>query len=466
MHQNMSDMNVKTTPISEADLAYGELYTRLRPEIFAASSPVVNALRDEAMAIFSRKGIPTHKVEEYKYTNLQPHFHPEWKLELKRPKTVVNPDELFQCDVPNLDSGVIYLVNGWFAGTVNLPSGVVVEGMMEAAQKYPGLFEQYYGKQAPLTRDAMVAMNTAFALDGIFLHIPRGVVVEKPIQVVHILSGSDDQMVFYRNLVVADAASQAKVLFCDHTLSAARFAVNGVTEVFAAEAVVFDWYHIQSQHNLTTQVNGLYVNQKKQSNVLTNLITLHCGVARNNIFVTLDDEHCESHLYGLYLADKNQHIDNYSFIDHAKPHCESNELFKGVLDDRASGSFTGSIMVRRDAQKTNAYQSNKNLLLTADAKFNTKPQLEIYADDVKCSHGATVGQLNDEAMFYLRARGISKEESRILLMYAFAYEVIEKIRVEPLKEQIKQLVEKRFRGELSKCESCVLCGQQPHLTQM
>jgi Fe-S cluster assembly protein SufD len=187
---------------------------------------------------------------------------------------------------------------------------------------------------------------------------------------------------------------------------------------------------------------------------------LHAGVARNNIELKLAGQHAEGRAYGLYLLDKNQHVDNFSFIDHAVPDCFSDELFKGVLDDHSTGAFTGKIMVRPDAQQTNAYQSNNNLLLTNDAKVNTKPQLEIYADDVKCSHGATVGQLDENAMFYLRTRGINQEEATILLMYAFAYEVIEKIRVEPLRESIRNLVEKRFRGELDKCHSCVVCGQK------
>jgi Fe-S cluster assembly protein SufD len=256
--------------------------------------------------------------------------------------------------------------------------------------------------------------------------------------------------------------SQAKVLVCNHTLSASKFVVNSVTEVFAGKHVNFEYYTLENQHNLSTQVAGVFVEQKESSSVLTNNLTLHAGTLRNNVFYKLDGEYCESHLYGLYLSDKNQHVDNFTFIDHAKPNCTSTELFKGVLDDRATGAFTGRVLVRKDSQNTNAYQSNNNILVTDLARISTRPQLEIYADDVKCSHGATVGQLDDEAMFYLRSRGISKEEARVLLMYAFAYEVLDKISVKALKEQIRDLVEKRFRGEYDKCDFCVVCAETPN----
>jgi Fe-S cluster assembly protein SufD len=220
-----------------------------------------------------------------------------------------------------------------------------------------------------------------------------------------------------------------------------------------------DFCNLQNQHNRTAQVGGYCFNQETGSILSANFITLHAGTARNNIFVRMNGEHAENNISGLYLCDKNQHVDNYTFIDHAAPDCTTRELFKGVMDDASTAVFTGKIKVRPDAQRTNAYQSNNNLLLTGDARINTNPQLEIYADDLKCSHGATIGQLDENALFYMRQRGISREEANILLQYAFAYEVIEKIKLPVLKEQIRSLVEKRFRGHLDKCDSCVLCKQ-------
>jgi len=235
--------------------------------------------------------------------------------------------------------------------------------------------------------------------------------------------------------------------------------MNSVTEIHVAEKANLDFCTMQNQHNNTAQVGGYYFNQEKESVLYANFITLNTGIARNNIFARLGGAYAESFLSGLYLCDKNQHVDNFTFIDHTVPDCYSNELFKGVLDDSATAAFTGKIMVRPDAQHSNAYQTNNNLLLTNNARINTKPQLEIYADDVKCSHGATIGQLDDNALFYMRSRGISREEAYILLQFAFAYEIIEKIKVPALKEQIRVLIEKRFRGKLDKCDSCVLCGQ-------
>ncbi|MCU4174639.1 Fe-S cluster assembly protein SufD [Carboxylicivirga sp. N1Y90] len=441
---------------------YTKLFKDQKALLESGAPNKVNALRDKAMAIFEEKGIPSNKVEDYKYTNLQPYFKGSLNLSLSSEAAHANVTNHFHCEVPQLETYNVFLVNGWYSEQnekIAFPDGVVVSSIRTAAKDHPEVFEKHYGEVAPMESDAMVAMNTAFAQDGAFIYVPKGVVLDKPIQIVNIMNGETDRLAFQRNLIVVEENSQVKVMLCDHTVSPNKFVINSVSEVYAAENSVFDVYNIQNQHNLTTQVAGMYVHQKKHSNILTNSLTLHSGITRNNVRVTMDDEHCESHVYGLYLSDKNQHVDNFTFIDHAKPNCESFELYKGVLDDSATGAFTGKVLVQKDAQKTNAYQSNNNLLLTESARVNSKPQLEIYADDVKCSHGATVGQLDDEAMFYLRARGISETESRILLMFAFAYEVIEKIRVEPLKEQIRGLVEKRFRGEFDKCDSCVVCGQ-------
>ncbi|MFO8000027.1 MAG: Fe-S cluster assembly protein SufD [Marinilabilia sp.] len=445
------------------DLTLSNLFEDNRSRIEQRSSPVMNRIRDEAFDAFNELGIPTNKVENYKYTNLQPLFNGEFHLSTEPGLLTQDIEEVFSCDVDALDSFTIFLVNGWYYTRNNpdeLPEGVTVGSLARLAADSPGFVEKYYGLRAPHLSDGVVAFNSMFAQDGFFIHVSKGVTVEKPIQIVNILMSEEALMTNQRNLIVLEDNSEARVMVCDHTLSSDKFVMNNVTEAYVGRDARFDYYNLQNQHNATTQVSGFYLEQLENSRVQTNNLTLHAGVARNNIELKLAGSHAEGYAYGLYLLDKNQHVDNFSYIDHAVPECFSDELFKGVLDDHSTGAFTGKIMVRPDAQQTNAYQSNNNLLLTNDAKINTKPQLEIYADDVKCSHGATVGQLDDQAMFYLRTRGINKEEATILLMYAFAYEVIEKIRVEPLREQIRDLVEKRFRGELDKCHSCVVCGQK------
>lgn len=445
------------------DITLAELFEENRSHIEDSSSEVMNGLREDALDAFRELGVPSNKVENYKYTDLQPHFTGDYSFRTEAEILTQDLEDIFSCDVDTLDTFTIFLVNGWYYARNNpegLPRGVRVGSLASLAKDDPDFLQKYYGKRAPYMSDGVVALNTMFAQDGYYVHVPKGVTIEKPIQIVNILMAEESLMTNQRNLIVLEENSEARVMVCDHTLTNEKFVMNSVTEGFVGPNARFDYYNIQNQHNATTQVAGVYIEQQENSSVKTNNLTLHAGLARNNIELKLAGANAQGHAYGLYLLDKNQHVDNFSYIDHAVPDCFSDELFKGVLDDSSTGVFTGKIMVRPDAQRTNAYQSNNNLLLTKDAKINTKPQLEIYADDVKCSHGATVGQIDEQAMFYLRTRGINKEEATILLMYAFAYEVIEKIQVIPLREQIRDLVEQRFRGELDKCHSCVVCGQK------
>ncbi|WP_083631395.1 Fe-S cluster assembly protein SufD [Labilibacter marinus] len=455
-------MSITGTDI-KIEQKYISLFAEQEEILNKSVSGHIAAQRAEAIQQFEAKGIPTKKVENYKYTNMVPLFEEEYGYDFEHEVFKQDLSEVFNCNVHELEATTIYLINGWYYRkneiTTSLPEGVLIGSLAEHSKSHPEIFEKHYNQYAKNDEDSLVALNTAYAQDGFFIYIPKGVVIEKPIQIVNIMHSQKDLMAFPRNLVVIEENAQAKILFCEHTLADQKYLLSGVTEAFVDKNAVFDIYNIQNQHNLTTNVSSFFVKQKQHSSILTHNLTLHTGVTRNNIYVDMDDEHCESHVYGLFISDKNQHVDNFSFIDHAKPNCYSEELFKGVLDDAATATFAGKIMVRPDAQKTNAFQRNDNLLLTDTAKMNTKPMLEIYADDVKCSHGATVGQLDEKAMFYLRSRGISKEESRILLMYAFAYEAVEKIRVEAVREQIRELVENVFRGELNKCNSCVLCNQ-------
>src|ERR1035437_8556609 len=236
-----------------------------------------------------------------------------------------------------------------------------------------------------------------------------------------------------------------------------RFLSNRVTEVFVGENASYEHYKLENTHVKTTNLSTLLIDQKTSSSVLTNVITLHNGVTRNSIEIGLDGEHCETLLCGMVITDKKQQVDNFTYIMHNKPNCDSNELFKYVLDDDSKGGFTGKILVAPDAQKTSAFQINKNILLKKSAKMNTKPQLEIYADDVKCSHGATIGQLDETAKFYMQSRGIPEAEAKLLLMYAFTSDVIENIRILARSEERRVGKECRSRGELSKCEGCIIC---------
>lgn len=434
------------------------LYQQNKPALDEGLPESINKHREESIRDFDRLGIPYKGEENYKYTNMMLAFGKLYGYAFKAPLTTVDPQTVFHCAVPDLDTHTLILENGWFypknQENSGLPEKIVAISLREAAISYPEMVEKYYNKQANNTVEGTTAFNTAFAQDGLFLYIPDGVVLEKPIQIINLLRGVNPLLVNQRNLVIAGKNSQSKLIVCDHTLSHQHFLSNAVTEVVVEENAVFDFYNIQNQHNQSSQITSLFITQKKNSNTLTNTLTLHGGFVRNNIHILLAEEHSEANVYGLSLVDGNQHVDNVTFIDHAVPNCTSNELYKNVLDDDSTGAFNGRILVRPDAQKTLAFQSNKNICLTDKARFYTKPQLEIYADDVKCSHGATVGQIDEDALFYLKSRGIGGTEARMMLMYAFAYEVLSHIRVPVLAERYGELVEKRLRGELSRCEGC------------
>jgi Fe-S cluster assembly protein SufD len=271
-----------------------------------------------------------------------------------------------------------------------------------------------------------------------------------------------DTMLHYRNLFIMEENAGAEVIVCDHTMSPFRFLTNSVTEIYAGKGARFFYSRIQNEHLNSNLLTNLFIHQEADSTVRSNTITLHGGLIRNNTNVLLNAEGCNNETYGLFMSDKNQHIDNYVNIDHAEPNCTSTQLFKGILDEQSTGAFNGRILVRQDAQKTLAYQTNNNIVMSDEARMNSKPQLEIYADDVRCSHGATTGQLDEDALFYMQARGIPRKEARLLMLYAFAHEVIDKIQVIPLKDRINHLVDKRLRGELSRCNNCSMaCGDLP-----
>lgn len=422
------------------------------------SAEVLNQHRQMGLENFKLLGFPNSKNEKYKYMKVESLFRSDFEKYFTPKCISFNVDDIFRCDIPSLDTHLALTLNGFYINNPNLlmeiERGVIIGSLAEAAKKYPNVVGKYYNTLAKNDEDGLVALNTAFSQDGVFIYIPKGVVLEKPIQIINLLMSDENQMVHYRNLIVADENAQANIAICDHTLSPSEFISNVVTEVFTNAGANIDIVCMQNQHNQSTQFAHLFGKQERDSILATNTVSLHGGTIRNNVDILLNAEGCENHTYGLALVDRTQHIDMHSFIDHAKPNCTSNELYKAILDDQATGAFNGRILVRKDAQKTQAYQSNNNLLLTADARMYTKPQLEIYADDVKCSHGATVGQLDMNAKFYMQSRGIGEREAKLLLMFGFAHDVVKNIRIEALRDRIDELVNKRLRGELSRCQNC------------
>ena len=440
---------------------YLTLYCECRDLIARHSSEVMNALRDEAYRHLEQSGFPTKRVEDYKYTDVEALFAPDYGLNIGRLDIPVNPYDVFKCDVPNMSTSLYFVVNDTFYNRVlpkaALPEGVILGSLKELSAQYPELVAKRYGQLARTEEDAVTALNTLLAQDGLLLYVPKDVVVEKPIQLVNILRADVNFMANRRVLIVVEDHAQARILACDHTADEVDFLATQVIEVFVGRGASFELYELEESTPRTTRLSNLYVQQEADSRVHVNGITLVGGTTRNTTRVTLAGRGAHIDLCGMAIADKQQHVDNHTFIDHAVSDCTSHELYKYVLDDEATGAFAGKVLVREGAQHTDSQQTNRNLCLTRQARMYTQPQLEIYADDVKCSHGATVGQLNEDALFYMQQRGISFVEARQLLMRAFVGEVIDGVGLEALRDRLHHLVEKRFRGELGKCGDCNVC---------
>ena len=438
-----------------AGLQYIELYEQCRQMICGHSSDVMNAVRDEAFARFKAGGFPTKKVERYKYTDVAKLFEPDYGLNLNRLQIPVDPYRTFSCDVPNLSTSLYFIVNDQFYSqalpTARLPEGVVIGSLKDFATS------EYYNRLAGNDGDAVTDLNTMLAQDGLYVYVPRGTKVDRAVQVINILRSDVDLMVNRRVLIVLEEGAEIKLLFCDHAADDRHFLATQVIEAFVGQNASLDLYCLEETHAKNVRVSNVYIDQQRDSRVTHNVITLHNGVTRNKLDLTLSGEGAECQCYGCVIADKQQHIDNNTLITHRATHCTSNELYKSVLNDQATGAFAGRVLVEHGAQKTTSQMTNQNLTATPEARMYTQPMLEIYADDVKCAHGSTVGQLNDAALFYMRQRGISLEEAKLLLENAFCGEVIDKMQLEPLRDRLHYLVEKRFRGELSKCEGCKLC---------
>jgi Fe-S cluster assembly protein SufD len=459
--------------ITSSERQYIELYEQARQVIFDHAPEAMNAVRDGAFEDFKAQGFPSKKVERYKYTDIQKLFAPDYGVNLNRLEIPVDPYKAFRCDVPNLSTSLYFVVNdafykgvrsqdsGVLHGQGHLPEGVIVGSLREN----PDFIVKYYARLAKTSEDAITALNTMLAQDGMLVYVPKGVKVDRAIQVINILKAMPsnaqrqvtDLMVNRRVLIILEEGAEIKMLFCDHAADDRNFLATQVIEAYVGVDASLDLYCMEETHHKNVRVSNVYIDQQANSRVNHNVITLHNGITRNKLDLTFSGEGAECQCYGCVIADKQQHVDNNTLITHKVPHCTSNELYKYVLDDKAVGAFAGRVLVEHGAQKTTSQMTNQNLTATKEARMYTQPMLEIYADDVKCAHGSTVGQLNDAALFYMRQRGISLAEAKLLLQNAFINEVIDHMQLEPLRDRLHYLVEKRFRGELNKCSGCKLC---------
>lgn len=403
-----------------AEKQYVDFFKETANAIAERSCPVMNALRQPAFQTFCAKGFPTRKEERYRYTDVRADFSPDYGIGLSPLQFSPMP----------------------FCTTLSRASG-------EVASRY--------GEVADAS-DPVVALNTMLSVDALVIHVPKGIHTEHPIQISHLLSGQAEHvMVNRRLLIVLDEGAQADVLITERALDQHHFLTNQVIEVVAGDGSRLNLYEIEETHLLCTRYSSLFIRQGRNSRVSHTGLTLFNGHTRNRVDVSLLGEGSEVTLNGCVIADKMQHVDNNTLIDHCVGNCSSRQLYKYVLDDNAVGAFAGRILVRPGAQKTVSRETNANLCLARTARMYTQPMLEIYADDVQCSHGSTVGQMDDAALFYMRQRGISEAEARLLLKSAFITEVIDAIPQETLRDRLQVQVDKRLRGELSKCEGCKLC---------
>lgn len=435
---------------------YIALHDEHRAAIEAHAPVVLNDLRRQARRVLEGAVLPRKGSEDYEATDLNAVFAPDYGVNIGRLDFDIDPASAFHCDVPNMSTCMYYTYNDIFHASHtarHTDGGVVVESFVQAAESHPDVLCRY-GRLASLD-DPTVALNTLLAQDGILVYIPDGVTAERTIQLVNLLNSVRPMMAVRRLLVVLGENAHARMLVCDHTQSSATECLaSQVIEIFAGRNSTFDYYDLEESGARTRRVSSIYVHQQQGSNVMVDGITLTNGFTRNNYHVVVDGEHAETQLLGMTVASGVQHVDTHTFIDHRAPHCHSNEMFKYVLSDKAVGAFAGKILVQPDCPRVEAYQGNRNICASDTAKMYTKPQLEIYTDDVKCSHGTTIGQLDDEALFYMRSRGISIELARNLLMQAFMSDVIDAVRLDTLRDRLRYLTEKRFNGTLANCGEC------------
>jgi Fe-S cluster assembly protein SufD len=452
MEQIITDISIKNKML--------DLFEKNRQLLFRNNSKSMIAIKNQAISIFEKIGFPHTKMEEWRLTNMEPYLKAEFIHHFQKQPIDIDIEKIFQCEVPDLDTFVVVLFNGRYIYKNNpltkLADGTIIGSFEKALEEYPDIVEKHFNQYAKTDKNGFVALNTAFAQDGIFVYVPKNVVVDQAIQIINIINSQEDIFIQPRNLVILEKNSNITLVTCDHALTRNVSFSNAVTEILIDENAQLNHIRVQNKGDNSTLINSTFVQQKRNSLLTSNVLTLNSGLIRNDLDISLNGEGCQANLYGIYLVDKTQFVDNHTFVDHILPNSHSSELYKGILDDKAKAVFSGKVMVRRDAQKTNAFQANKNILLSDEATIHTKPHLEIYADDVKCSHGATVGQLDNEAMFYLRSRGLGEDCARMLLMYAFADEVINKIPIEALRIRLGKMVSKRLRGELSVCDQCVM----------
>lgn len=439
---------------------YIDIFEQHRTLIDENCAELLNSKRNDAFEKFKTCGFPTTDNEEYRHSDVAKLFATDYGMNLGRLNIQTTREDLFVCDVPNLNTRQEFIVNDTYLNQENRESatqpGVFIGSLNEFAHTHNELITPYYNSLAQ-QGDSIAQFNTAFTQDGLCLYIPKDTELAETIQLVTILHSNIDILNNRRLLIILEEGAKANLLVCDHTSNEHKSLSTQVTEIFLKPGATLNMYELEDTDRNNGRLSQLFVQQENDSTFNHSCITLTNGFTRNAINVTLSGEGASANLSGLAICDKEQHTANRTLVAHKASHCNSNELYKYILDEESVGVFSGKMLIQPGAQHTNSQQTNRNLCLTSCARMYAQPQLEIYADDVKCSHGSTVGQLDENALFYMQQRGIPKEEARHLLMFAFAGEVIESISIDALRDRLHILIEKRFRGELNRCKGCSLC---------
>lgn len=415
---------------------------------------VISSIRKEGFNDFNKKGLPTYKNEEWKYTGISELFKKEYHLSEDELKIEISKQEIDEMRLPGYENAnEIVFVNGKYVKELSTirsaENQLLILPLEEAANGiYKDLVNEHLGKSNVFIQDGIHALNTSFINGGIFIHAVKGQIITNPVYLYHVLDTRENHILSQpRSLVYVSESAKLQLVETYRTIGTMDSFTNEVIEIVVNTNAIVEYYKFQNDTENASQVGTTHIRQIGRSYAHTLVSTLDGGMIRNNTNIIMEAAGNEAHMYGLYLLKGNSHVDNHTLVDNTMPNCFSNELYKGVMDDRSTGVFGGKIFVRPDAQKTNAYQTNNNILLSDKASVNTKPQLEIFADDVKCSHGCTVGRLDEEALFYLRTRGISKEHAQAMLLEAFAASIVEQIKIEPLRKYAEQLIEERLKAK-------------------
>lgn len=407
----------------------------------------VHDIRSEAIKVFEEKGFPTKKDEDWKYTSLKSVLKHDY-IVFPKQENALEYSEVKKYFIHDIDTYKIVFIDGKYSSHLSQTTHEKIDVCLMSSAlekpKYQLIIENYFNK-AVAKNSSLATLNTAFSKEGAYIHIPKNILVEKPIQILHFSTGNESALMLQpRNLIVVEENSHVQIIERHQSLTNNPVLTNSVTEIFANKRAIVDYYKIQNDNQEASLIDNTFVEQKRESNCSVHTFTFGGKLTRNNLNFYQNGERIDSIMKGITIIEEKQHVDHNTLVHHIEPNCESHQDYKGIFGERSTGVFNGKVVVEKEAQKTNAFQANNNILLSDKASINTKPQLEIFADDVKCSHGCTIGQLDESAMFYMRSRGIPEKEAKALLMFAFSNNVLNSVKISALKQRITTLIAKKL----------------------